>query len=116
MSTWSNKKPACVMTWVTLAIMDQSKKAFPRSENVKVKNLQFWNPASNPQLRKARARGLAIQMDGLFKELGGAKYEPGVNRQKAVSASLQVLEDGEKTLSDLASVNNAHYRFLGERE
>jgi hypothetical protein len=114
MASWSSKKPACILTWYALAMMQQHKKNFPRSETLKVKNLQFWTSASSADFRTAAARGVAMQLDAMFRGVNAAKYEAGVRRDAALSALHDALKDGETSLPDLAAVVDAHYRFLGE--
>jgi hypothetical protein len=113
-ASWSSQKPACILTWYALAMMQQHKKSFPRSETLKVKNLQFWTSASTADFRTAAARGIAMQLDAMFRGVNAAKYETGVARNTALAALHEALRNGETTLPELAAVADAHYRFLGE--
>ena len=65
-------------------------------------------------LRKQNARTHTELLDEAFTSLFRAKYEAGSSRDDAVVAMLAVLEDNTKTVSDLADLVDAHYRFIGE--
>lgn len=111
-ATWSNKKPACVITWGTLAVLGESTRAFPNSGTVKMKQLTFW--VGSPDLRSVRARRLAVQIDLTFRDMLNSKFESGVTKTKAIPKMTDLLLEGEETMADFAKLNDELYRFLGE--
>ena len=116
MADWSQNNLACKNTWITLRVLEQSKKAFDDSGGVRMDELEYWNPADSPAMRAAKARSLAIQVDNIFRDLSGAEYEKDVTRAKAVRDMVDALADKDRTMSDLASVNDSNYAFYGEKK
>ncbi|MCP3914527.1 MAG: hypothetical protein GY711_03095 [bacterium] len=112
MAAWSNKKPNCVVTWGTLAVLGESTRSFPTSGDVKVRRFTYWVP--DEDMRSTRARTLAVQMDNTFRNLFDTRFEDGVRKTKAIVAITGLLLEGDKTMNDLAELNDDLYRFLGE--
>lgn len=115
MADWSIDTPCCVMTWITLALLDQSTKAFPASGTVPMRRLAFW--AGSDELRAVRAKTLAIQVIATFVEVAKAVYENGntqANRKAALEAVQAALLEGDSSMADLAERSNEHFLFLGE--
>lgn len=79
-----------------------------------MKQLTFWNAAASAPVRTLQAKTLSFQMDNVFRLIRGAEYEAGVTRTKATGDMVAVLTDGEKTIADLAEVNDSNYKFWGE--
>jgi hypothetical protein len=114
MAHWSRNNQACRKTWSTLRVLDQNYKVFKESADVKMEELGFWNPLASSEMRKAQARSLAIQMDNIFRLIRKARYEEGVNQEKAVTDMSSVLTTSHKTISELAEIVDRRYLFRGE--
>ncbi|MFZ5625502.1 MAG: hypothetical protein ACOY71_13935 [Gemmatimonadota bacterium] len=114
MADWSRNNAACRTTWLTLRVLDQTRKVFDDAGAVRMQDLGFWNPAATDALRRGAARALARQLDNVFTMIRGAKYENGKTSTAAVNAMVDVLVDGNKTIADLAAANDASYHFRME--
>jgi len=114
MTEWKKERVNCMVTWLTLVDLDQTKKGFTNTGPTKMSSLTFYNPSDSAVVRKGKARTIAVQCDNLFTRYWGAKYEDGVTRAKAINAAVRVLTDKDKTVADLAEVNNANYLYFGE--
>lgn len=112
MTAWSNDVPAHAMTWVSLLLLGETTKTFPRAGPTKMRSLQFW--AGTADLRAARARVTAIQLTQLFREMFGAKREPGSTQARALADLLPLLLEADRTIEDLADACNEHFLFMGE--
>lgn len=51
MSDWSNNNLSCISTWIGLRILEQNKKVFNSSGDVRMRSLAFWNAAATQQMR-----------------------------------------------------------------
>jgi len=116
MGNWNKNNDACTSTWVTLKLLNQNDSNFTNSEKKKMNELTFWNSASTNDLRLIQAKTLAIQMDNIFTQVDGAVYENDSNKEKAIDGIVNILINSEKTISDLAEVNDANYLFWLENE
>ena len=114
MFTWSKDNRACDTTWSTLSVLKQSAEDFAGSGTVKVQELAFWNKAASSDTRKIDAHTLAIQMDNAFTKIRGAKYEANITKEKAINDMLVILTNGDKTVADLAEINDSNYLFWKE--
>ena len=65
-------------------------------------------------MRADKAQAHAELLDGAFKSLFVAKYEEGIDRDAALAAILQVLNDSSKKLEDLGDPVDECYQFIGE--
>lgn len=88
MATWNKNNRACTITWTTLRLLHQAIEKFEAAGSITMENLAFWNSSSSPEFRKIQAQTLAFQMD--------------------------ILLDKEKTIADLAEVNDIHHLFWGK--
>ena len=113
-TVWSPNHLACVNTWGFLRFEKQLKGDFASSGAVKMNELAFWNPASSPAARRLEAQFLAGKFDSFFRKALLATFETGQDFAKAIAAMSDTLVDSAKTVSDLAMVNDAIYRFRGE--
>ena len=113
---WSPNNRACTTTWSTLFALEQSLLPFPSSGDVQMQHMQFWTTAAGDELRRLRARALANRMDLIFRVTRGATYEDGSDVDRAIEAMLEVMDDADATMAQLAEVNDAHYRFWQEGE
>jgi hypothetical protein len=116
MADWSRNHRACATTWTTLLVLHQSRKTFDKAGIVPMTELTFWNQAASAAMRTLQAKTLAAQMDNVFCMVRGATYEAGVTRAKATADMVEVLTDADKTIADLAEVNDANYKFWGEED
>jgi len=114
MAEWKRNNLACVTTWVTLRVLEQSSEVFNNSADVKMKDLTYWNTAASADMRKIQATTLAHQIDNIFMEMRGAIYEEGKEKEQIIGDILVVLTDAGKTMRDLAAVADANYLFWGE--
>jgi len=111
-ATWSNKKPACVITWGTLAVLGESTRSFPNSGSITMKQMTFW--VGSAELRSVRARRLAVQIDLTFRNMLRSRFEKNVTKTKSIPAMTDELLDGEATMADFAKLTDSLYEFLGE--
>jgi len=114
MGNWNRNNRACGTTWTTLRVLDQSFKVFKDSGDVKMSDLTYWNQAADADIRTIQAGALANQMDNVFRQIRRAEYEEGVTREKAVGDIVKTLTNENKTISDLAEINDDNYKFWGE--
>ncbi len=114
MADWNKNNAACRSTWGTLRVMEQTRKTFPHAGAVPMRELAWWNPAATAAMRREQATALARQLDNAFVFVSGAAYEDGMTSAKAVKDMVAVLTVEDRTIADLAEVNDANYQFLGE--
>ncbi|MBN2226973.1 MAG: hypothetical protein JW763_06380 [candidate division Zixibacteria bacterium] len=115
MAEWSKNNAACLTTWITLRVLEQSFKVFNDSAAITMKELAYWNTAASDDMRKIQATTLAHQLDNIFIKIRCARYEEGKTAEQAVSDTVTVLIDADKTMNDLAAVIDANYLFLREQ-
>jgi hypothetical protein len=89
---------------------------FKDSGQVKISEFTFWGEMSSAEMRQTQARSLAIMMDNIFRMIRGAQYEEGISNHQAVESITNTLVDGEKTVADLAEINDTNYFFWKENE
>lgn len=111
---WSNNNLAHVHTWMALRVLGQSSKTFAASENVKVREFEFWVDGDSAAMRAQKARTLAAQIDNIFRLFQGASYEPGFTMVKAINAMAAILRNADKTMADLGEEADQCYFFAGE--
>lgn len=114
MSSWSNNNRAHTQTWFTLRVLNQSRRVFPKSGDIKMKQLTFFNPTASKSLRRTTAAALASEMNNIFRLIFDAKMESGIKQKAAIKDMTETLVAADKTMSDLAGVNDDNYKFLGE--
>jgi hypothetical protein len=112
--SWSNNNLAHVHTWMALRVLGQSSKTFDASEQVKVREFEFWVEGDSAAMRSQKARALATQLDNAFRLYQGADYESGYSKVKAINALAAVLRNGERTMAELGDEADACYFFAGE--
>ena len=76
--------------------------------------LLFWAQSSSGEIRKVQAGALVIMIDNIFRDIRGAVYEEGIDNNKAIENIKETLLDSEKTISELAEINDAVYHFWKE--
>jgi hypothetical protein len=111
MADWSPDNPACLSTWMALRVMEQSTRVFPRSGGITMRELAYWNSVASEAMRNFQAHTLAIEMDNIFRQIDGATLEPGATAETAVDFMAAILTDDERTVAELAEVNDQLYRF-----
>lgn len=116
MCTWNKNNRACTTTWTTLRVLDQNKKVFKDSGEVKMPELTFWNPAASAEMRKLQAASLANQIDNVFIMIRKAKYEENITKEKAITGITNALINEENTICNLAEIVDADYLFWGEEQ
>lgn len=116
MFTWSKNNRACTTTWSTLLILDQIKEVFKDSGTIKIQDFSFWSKTASSDMRKLMANTLAIQMDNIFSMILGAKHEEGKTKDTAVADIVSILTNGDKTVLELAEVNDKNYLFWKEEK
>lgn len=112
---WTNNNLACVNSWAFLRVLKQFKEVFGAAGKLKMRQFAYWSPAATPEARRTEALGLAAQLDNMFVNGLGAKYEPGYNRTKATTGMADVLVSADKTLCEFAATVDEAYRFTGEK-
>ena len=111
---WSKNNRACTTLWVTLYSMQQLQSSFDDSRTLTMNELTFFNALSSSEQRAHDVAMLADQLDNVFINGRGAKYEPGTDHSSAVSGLIGVLSEAAKTVEDLASTADSLYQFWGE--
>lgn len=64
--------------------------------------------------KKKKANVHAVLLDDAFTSLYRASYETGKDQNSSIAAMENVLSDSTKTMSDLADIVDAEYKFRGE--
>jgi hypothetical protein len=111
MAEWTSNNLACLHLWTSLYIMKQLRKTFKDSGVLKMKELLFYNPLLTQNELEFEARGIADHLDIVFRKTWGAKYETGVDRNKAVNDMTGILITANKTVADLAENIHNNYEF-----
>jgi len=116
MSVWNANNRACTTTWLTLRVMGQIPQdlVFRDTGQVKMNELMYWGELSSLDIKQTQARSLAVTMDNIFRMIRGAKYEEGKTNQQAITDITNTFLDAEKTIADLAEINDANYYFWKE--
>jgi hypothetical protein len=116
MANWSKNNRACKTTWSTLRTLDQLNEVFVEAGDLKIKELTFYNQTSSAGQRTSMARMLAVQLDNIFREIRGARYEDNIDGEKAIGSMVEVLTTSDATVASLAEECDVNYKFYGEEE
>ena len=118
MSDWNSNNRACTTTWTTLRVLGQisKRRTFNTTGPLKMTELTFWASTGSGQARTTAAKTLSIQMHNVFTMLRGASLESGITQAKAIETMVGVLKDKDKTVADLAEMNDASYLFWRESD
>ena len=109
MANWTKDNRACATLWTTLFNMHQLSTNFDDSGDLKMNDLTFYNALGSSDLRRQQATIIADQLDNIFRVGRGAKYEPNVDRTKAMAGMVTILTDEGKLVKDLAlNVDNSY--------
>lgn len=113
---WSKDVRACKTLWTTLVALDQmsEQELFGTAGQKLMKDLTYFASIAGGGTLETRTKGLAFDLDQVFKSLRGAKFESGVTRVAAIDAMYGVLIEPEQTVEQLAEVVDAQYEFVGE--
>lgn len=111
---WTKNNVAHADTYLALRVLDQTKRKFKTAGDQKMKALAFFDLTASANLKKKKARGVASQMDNVFRVFFEAKYEEGFARVESISRLTGALSDENKTVRELADVADACYAFRGE--
>lgn len=77
-------------------------------------DLAFYNPLASSDYLRIEATLLADTIDRVLTSWG-ARLENNISRNTALFEMIEVLLDEEKTILDLAEVNDRNYFFLNEK-
>lgn len=116
MAVWSENHRACKTTWSTLRVLEQTRRTFSKAGKLKMPNLTFWSDTDPKGIRAVKARTLAMQMDNIFRDLRGARFEKNKSRSVAIDDMVKVLTNKDRTIAELAEVNDSNYKFWKEGE
>ena len=113
--SWNSNNRAHACLWL-FEIWDKNKReaGFDEVGNWKSDFIIKSAVGDSSEMRQKKARTHAKKLDGAFISLYRAKYEPGQDGNSAINAMGAVLSNNASTMSDLADVVDAKYRFLGE--
>lgn len=111
---WSTNNRACTTVWTTLFSMQQLSTSFADSGTLTMNELVFFNELSSSDQRAHDIAMLADQLDNVFINGRGAKYESGVTHSSAVSGLVGILSEATNTVEQLASTADSLYQFWGE--
>ena len=114
MADWNPNNLACQCTWANLFALRQSQKPFKNSGDIEMQDLLFFNPAASDDVLENEAKMLADELDVIFRQVDGAKFETGITRKKAHAEMVEILKDATKTMAELAEVIDSNYLFWGE--
>lgn len=111
---WSTSNRAATTMWITLYSMNQLTTNFADSATLTMDQLTFFNPTASPEQQNHTATMIADQLDNVFINGRGAKYEPGVTRSDAIAGIIAILIDKTQTVETLASTADGYYLFWNE--
>tara|TARA_R110001606_G_scaffold139088_1_gene277513 strand:+ start:458 stop:805 length:348 start_codon:yes stop_codon:yes gene_type:complete len=113
MTKWTAKKAAHVDTWFSLFRLGQIRKHFNASGKIKMSELTFFNPTVSNDSLNIEATLIADTIDRVFTSWG-AKLENNISRNTAINEMIKILLDVDKTILDLAEINDENYFFINE--
>ncbi|MDP2362689.1 MAG: hypothetical protein Q8M94_02850 [Ignavibacteria bacterium] len=113
---WNPNNRSQKTTWLTLKLLAQIDRNLYFKECGTLKNTQltFWNKSASKKIREIQAEALVVIMDNVFRDIRGAEFRKGMNKEKGIKIIKESLLDSEKTVSDLAEINKSIYKFWGE--
>ena len=114
MGNWENNL-SYGYTWLVLLNLKQINAVYHDSQDIKMSGLAFYNPAISSDLLRIEATNLAIAIDSTFTTGMGAKFETGISQNQAINSMVAILINADKTVEDLAAMNDASYLFLNEQ-
>jgi hypothetical protein len=114
MADWSKDNRACKALWTCLYRMKQVSANFDDSGSLQINSLLFYSTIDSAELRKQEAISIADELDTVFRNGLGTVYENTIDRTSAMQQMVNILTDGNKSVTDLASAVDACYKFWGE--
>jgi len=114
MSIWSKNNLAHRRTFLTLRILEQTKRQFENAAGQTSSQLKFWVPGDSADIRKEKARALASMMNNIFVDAFKTEFEQDFDKTKSVNALTNVLSVKDSTVQELADTADGCYQFLGE--
>lgn len=110
MAKWTSSKPSHLDTWFSLLRLGQIKDPFPVAGQIKMSELTFYNPTIGNDSLKVEATLIADTIDRVF-TAWKAKLERNISRNTALNDMIKTLLDKDKTILDLAEINDGNYFF-----
>jgi hypothetical protein len=114
MSNWTKNNLAHRRTFLTLRILEQTKRQFEAAADQKMSQLKFCVPGDSAQMRKEKARSLASMMNNVFMDAFKTTFETNFDKTKSVNAMTDVLIVDNSTVQELADAADQCYQFAGE--
>ena len=87
---------------------------FAESGTLTMNDLTYYNELSSSDQRTNDISMIADQLDNVFINGRGAKYEAGIDHSSAIAGIVGILSDKTKQVQDLASTADSLYQFWGE--
>jgi len=112
--TWSKNNLAHRRTFLTLRILNQTKKQFDAAATQEMSQLAFTVPGDSATMRRDKARSLASTMHNVFVDAFKTDLESGVTKTAAINSMVDVLVVETATVEQLADSADVSYEFLGE--
>ena len=114
MGNWSKNNMAHRRTFLTLRILNQTKKQFDDAATQTMGQLAFTVPGDSSAMRREKARALASTMNNVFVDAFKTTLESDVTKTKAINSMVDVLVVPTATVEQLADAADVCYEFLGE--
>ena len=102
---------SCQSVWGCLRSLHQFGENFKDAEKLTIKDLAFWNKATDAAMHAILAKGMAGQLDGMLCDILGANYQPEKSNIDAINDIGAVFTDPDKSLPDLAEAVDTIYAF-----
>lgn len=111
MFTWDEDNIACLVTCSALISLEQPEITFDEYGSFKIKKLPLWNEIAAARNRKSEADSWARQIDTFYLSAWDATYNSEKDQKSAISELSSVLQNGDKTVTDLAEASYNNYTF-----
>lgn len=115
MANWNSDNPSHVDTWFSLFRLKQIRTHFEEAGALKMSDLLFYNPTSGEDYLRIEATLIANTIDRQFTSWG-ANLENNVSRNSAILDMINTLLNKDKSILDLAEVNDKNYFFVNEKK
>ncbi|MCH7411386.1 hypothetical protein MM239_18480 [Belliella sp. DSM 111904] len=113
MTNWTAEKSAHLDTWFSLLRLGQIRKPFNISGKIKMSELTYYDPTVSKDSFKVEVALIAHTIDNVLTSYG-AKLKNNISRKTALNNMIKVLLNKEKTILDLAEINNENYFYENE--
>jgi hypothetical protein len=104
-------------TWMYLFLTRELVASFPDSEQVRMEQLAWWNPAASPAVRRVDAQKKSIELHRFFRDAMKRPYETDFEQDgfaKAVLTLTDVLVVADHAVPDLATAIDSIFLFDDE--